>query len=338
MPRAMRALTCCSVSTAPSDPRGRKSALEILRLAVGLDLNAHVERQHERRAEGVAELRGAAEQRIHRVLEAVVGRVESAHGEQRRVRVGELSPAVQFVGAVQRLIESAQDVVDEQLNRAAVAEVHAICVGGDREIEGWNRPRACAAIPSGDRAELTLETGARVRWRGGEELRHRARYRRVGRGRGIEDEGAVVRVSVAVDVADHSRGEGRSGLRARGEANAAPLWLDMRDVERHHMTRDRAARPGDDGRIAGSGSAEAANCSRASLKLYETVATAPSLKCCRTKQAMTIDRTFKLVLRVRSVFRSLNPATVMFTLSTEGLAVKRCAERRETRFSTFLSV
>ena len=153
---------------------------ELLPLARRADVDAHLHRQRDRRAEGVELRIAAAEARIHLVLVALGRRIEAANVEQRRIDEGRLSPAVQVALTVQEQIGRAERVRDREAQRGALRHADLERVERDAEVRA-RRPRTGARVARRELAELTHEAILRRARAVGEEVAHRRGERGIGR-------------------------------------------------------------------------------------------------------------------------------------------------------------
>src|SRR5690242_10412083 len=107
--------------------------------------------------------------------------------------------------AVKESIHATQCVVEEDRQRSTISQPEAIRIEHERYRTERRTPRSGAARGRADPPELTLQTATRAPGRRCKELRHPSRNFRIHCATRIEDEGAVVRVAIAVDVASHQR-------------------------------------------------------------------------------------------------------------------------------------
>ena len=224
---------------------------EQLPFARGRQVPAQLRRDRHRRTNR-RELRArVAEPLVHLVQEALVALIEASDVEERRVRRADLTPTLDVALAVEQEVGRAERIRDAEGEARALRQPDLERVERDGEHRRL-RPRGLAAVPAGERAELRAEALARPLAGGSEQGLHRRRHRRVRGSRGIEDEGAVVGVAVAV----HVPGDDGRVRPARAEA-ARPVHPDdvaeiVADVVAELVARvEGAARPLHEQRIAG---------------------------------------------------------------------------------------
>ncbi len=135
---------------------------------------------------------------------------------------------------MEQLVEPAQHVAQVGLKREPAAERRQRRPHAHAHVERL-RPAQPAAVALCDRAELILEARADAVRHVAEQPAHRVGHGGVGGRAGIEDEGAVVRDAVAIDVAlDHGR-ERLAGRDAAGRGDLEPVGERIRQVQVHGM-------------------------------------------------------------------------------------------------------
>src|SRR5690606_37592545 len=149
-----------------------------------------------------------AETLVHVIAELLRDGIESAHVQQRWIHNRPLSPTTQVVFAVQQEIGCAERIVYGQFESRTLRQPHLERIERQREACGL-RPRTLTAVAPCNIAELLHEARANRTGAVGEQRLHSTAQCGVARARRIVNESAIVRETVAVDVARY-RGRERS--------------------------------------------------------------------------------------------------------------------------------
>ncbi len=188
----------------------------------------------------------AAESLVHLVLVAVRDRIESAHEEQRavRLRVHERAPALQATLAVDETVETIERVGHLERDVRALRQPELERVERDVQVTA-HRPRPFAGVASRELSQLAADACRGFARAGGKETLEPRLERRIGRKRGrIEHEGAIVAVAVAVHVlVDRGRVvDARAEVAEPRDAHGVPRVVAQRVLDL--MAREvRATRP-----------------------------------------------------------------------------------------------